>query len=80
MRPANSGDYHLDIVDLERHVLCSERRDASEIEITPEMIEAGVSEWLRWQESDDYSARNLVRTVYLAMRRLESSSPQKEAG
>ena len=49
-------------------------------EVTPEMIEAGVSEWLRWQESDDYSARNLVRTVYLAMRRLEFLGSRKEIG
>ena len=50
------------------------------VEITSGMVEAGVSEFLSWEESDDYSAKTLVRTVYLAMRRLEYLGSRKDIG
>ena len=49
-----------------------------EIEVTTEMIEAGVSELFSWEESDNYSWKNLAKTVYLVMRNLELLVPRKE--
>lgn len=47
---------------------------ANEIEITPEMIEAGMIEynrrWCGLADADDDVAREMVRAAYLAMRRL----------
>ena len=42
------------------------------VHVTPAMIDAGVAEFARWQESDDYSAQNLVVAIYLAMRAKDS--------
>ena len=41
-----------------------------EIEITPEMIEAGVAAYTDWDMSDDYSLGNLVASIYRSMRTL----------
>ena len=47
---------------------------ATEIEITPEMIEAGMVEynkrWCGLADADDDTAREMLRASYLAMRRL----------
>ena len=41
--------------------------DRPVIEITEEMIEAGVSSWVEWSESDDAYPQNLVRQIFLSM-------------
>ena len=37
------------------------------IEITPEMIEAGVRVWIDWNESDDPYPENLIRGICSAV-------------
>ena len=60
--------------------MCGAKKDEiPEIEITPEMIQAGRQEWLDWHDRDDCSSENLVRKVYLAMRALEGSANLREA-
>ena len=38
-----------------------------QIEVTPEMVDAGVSAILRWEESADYSYERVVRSIFLEM-------------
>jgi len=39
----------------------------AEIEITPEMIKAGLEAYWAWDKSDDYSIERLVTSVFRAM-------------
>lgn len=53
-----------------------DKRDVDEIEITPEMIEAGVDVWRRWNELFDSPDTGVAR-IYRAMicARPESGNP-----
>ena len=44
-----------------------ERRDAPEIEITPEMLNAGVDVCRRWTEGSDWGYRAFVSQIYREM-------------
>lgn len=46
--------------------MCSERGDAPKIEVTPEMIEAGVGELLCFQWGLD-RAEDVARKIFIAM-------------
>jgi hypothetical protein len=37
------------------------------------MVEAGIKAWLAWEDSDDYSPKRLVASVYLAMKEHEDT-------
>jgi len=39
-------------------------------EITPQMIEAGIAELVRWEDSDDWRRGNAVTLIYQAMLKL----------
>lgn len=49
--------------------MCGERRDTSKIEITPEMIEAGVDQIRFYDSSNDYP-EEWVALIYSAMERV----------
>ena len=40
---------------------------AARVEITPEMVEAGVASWRDWDTSDDGFPERLVTAVFLSM-------------
>jgi hypothetical protein len=45
------------------------------VKVTDQMVEAGLEQWRLWEDSDDYSGRNLVEAIYRAMKALDSSPP-----
>lgn len=45
------------------------RQAGAEIQVTPEMVEAGVSVLKEWQESDDWDYRAFVTRIYRVMSR-----------
>jgi hypothetical protein len=48
-----------------------ERQASAEIEVTPEMVAAGVRVFEEWEDSEDASARNLVTRIYREMKARE---------
>ena len=49
--------------------------DQTEIVVTPEMIQAGVSAYADWDSTDDWSLGRLVESLYRAMR---EKAPQSD--
>ncbi len=49
----------------------------TEIDITPEMLEAGVDSFVAWEESSDPYPTRVVMQIYRSMRVLE---PSRETG
>lgn len=47
-------------------------------DVTPEMVEAGIKAWDRWQRSSDYSVNQLVAEIYRAMRDADLSKSEEK--
>ncbi len=51
-------------------------RDRPVIEITEEMIDAGIKAYLLWRDGSDWQCETLVKAVHLAMLENRPQSPQ----